>query len=162
VELRLLGVRDIDGANEALPALMDKHNKNYSVPPAEDTDAHCAPDPGISLDYVFAWRETRKVGSGNDITYKGGLYVPCDPKCNFNSKTTVEVRETFSGEVGLWHDGQILKLKKIERAKRPKGPKPGAEDMAQAHHKPAPGHPWRRFKISCKQCGTGGPAVPIS
>jgi hypothetical protein len=92
VELRLLGVRDIEGANEALPSLIDKHNRNYSVLPAEDTDAHCALDPGIRLDYVFAWRETRKVGNGNDIAYKNSLYVPCDPKCNFNSKATVEVK----------------------------------------------------------------------
>jgi hypothetical protein len=162
VELRLLGVRDIDGANEALPSLIDKHNRNYSVVPADDADAHCALDPGTDLDYVFAWRETRKVGGSNDVTYKNSLYVPSDPKCNINSRVTVEVRETFSGEVVLRHNGQILKLKKIERAQRRKDINAGAEDSARIPHKPVPGHPWRRFKISGKQCGNGGPAVPIS
>jgi transposase len=159
VELRLLGVRDIDGANKALPALIDKHNKNYGVLPAEDVDAHCPLDPSVSLDYVFARRETRKVGSGDGITYKNSLYVPRDPKRNFNSKITVEVRETLSGEVVLWHDGQILKLKRIERAQRRKDFNPVAAYSAKTPHKPASEHPWRRFKISGKQCGSEIPTV---
>jgi hypothetical protein len=152
VELRLLGVRNIDEANEVLPALIDKHNHNYSVVPAEAADAHCPLDSGINLDYVFAKRETGKVGSGNDITYKNSLYVPRDPNCNFNSKVTVEVRETLSGEVVLWHDGKILQLRKIERAQRGVGCGSDAEKVSRVPHKPAKDHPWRQFRVNERRC----------
>lgn len=152
VELRLLGVRGIDEANEILPALIDKHSRNYSVTPAEAGDAHCPLDCGVNLDYVFAKRETRKAGNGNDITYKNNLYVPCDPDCNFNSKVTVEVRETFSGEVVLWHDGKILKLRKIERAQRSASCDSDTAKFARVPHKPAAGHPWRRFRENKRRC----------
>jgi transposase len=162
VELRLLGVEDINGANEALASVIDKHNRNYSVVPAENADAYCPLDASVSLDYVFAWRETRKIGNGGDITYKNNLYVPSDPEYNFNSRVTVEVRETFSGEVVLWHNGQILKLRKIERAHRLKDFNPITEDAARVPNKPAPEHPWRQFKISGKQRVRVGSAIPIS
>lgn len=152
VELQLLCVKNIEEANEVLPVLIDKHNRNYSVVPAEGTDAHCPLDSGINLNYVFAKRETRKVGSSNDITYKNSLYVPCDPNCSFNSKVTVEVRETFSGEVVLWHDGKILQLRKIERAQKSAGRDSGGVKVARAPHKPADDHPWRRFRENKGRC----------
>jgi hypothetical protein len=112
------------------------------VRPAEADDAHCPLGSGVSLDYVFAWQETRRVGGGNDIAYKNGLYVPDDPGCDFNAKTTVEARETFSGEVVIWHDGRILQLRKIERAQRRARCVAGA---ARTPHKPPADHPWRQF-----------------
>jgi hypothetical protein len=152
VELRLLGVRTIDEANEALPALIDKHNRNYSVVPAESADAYSPLESGINLDYVFVKRETRKVSNGSDITYKNSLYVPCDPECHLNSKMTVEVRETFSGEVVLWHEGKILHLRKIERAQRSADCGSEAGKVARAPHKPAEDHPWRRFRENKRRC----------
>jgi transposase len=45
VELRLLGVKDIEGANKCLPKLLEKYNRGYSVSPADAQDAYRVLEP---------------------------------------------------------------------------------------------------------------------
>jgi hypothetical protein len=108
VELRLLGIKSIEEANKVLPELIARHNRKYSVPPAEEEAAYMPLDRGTELDHVFAIRTTRKIGGGEAISYKNETYVPAEGvRCNFNAKIVVEVRETFSGEVLIWHKGEL-------------------------------------------------------
>jgi hypothetical protein len=100
----------IKKANEALPGLLKQHNERYGVIPAESVDVYRALEEGTHLDYVFAWRETRQVGSGCSIAYKNKIYVPKDETIRFETRTTVEVRETFSGELIIWHKGRAVEL----------------------------------------------------
>jgi transposase len=146
VELRLLGIRGIKEANGVLPALLKRHNERYGVVPAESTDAYRALEEGARLEYIFAWRETRKVGAGCSIAYKNETYVPKDETVCFETRTAVEVRETFSGELIIWHKGRAMELRKVERARRDM-----KQDTAKTKaksigspHKPALDHPWRR------------------
>jgi hypothetical protein len=149
VELRLLGIKNIEDANKSLPKLLDRHNRSYSVLPAEGQDAYRPIESDAKLDCVFALRETRKVGSGNEITYKNEIYVPKDTECYLNARTTVEVRETFSGEVFLWHKGQAIELKKIERAKKKEQDiRQENKRAAQTPRKPAANHPWRKCFVN--------------
>jgi stalled ribosome alternative rescue factor ArfA len=93
---------------------------------------------------VFALRETRKIGNGNEIRYKNEVYIPKDPGYCLDSRTTVEVRETFSGEAYLCHKGKAVKLKKIERAnKKEQDTRQERERAGQGAYKPAANHPWR-------------------
>jgi transposase len=147
VELRLLGVKSIKDANKVLPELIARHNRKYSVSPAERTVAYMPLEREVNLDHVFATRETRKIGGGDDISYKNATYVPLDRnRYNFRAKTVVEVRETFTGEVLIWHDGRAVSLRKITRPE----PTSKIEKEAKAveepkeKYKPAPDHPWRK------------------
>ena len=119
VELRLLGIENIEEANGVLPSLIEKHNEKYAVRASEEKSAYTPLGEGVSLEYVFSMRVTRKIGSGNSISYKNGIYVPDDGgKSNFSAKTVVEVRESYGGEVFIWYKGQAIKLRKLERPVR--------------------------------------------
>jgi transposase len=154
VELRLMGVKTLEGANRALPGLIERHNEKYAVRPAEEQSAYTPLEKGVCLDYVFAKRETRKIGGGSSISYKKNIYVPKDGghEC-LETRTTVEIRETYGGEVLLWHNGRAVKLRKLER------PVPAAkietedtvEPKTKKRYTPSPEHPWRRGRRS----GTG-------
>jgi transposase len=145
VELRLRGIKSVEEANKALPELIARHNRKHAVVPAEEKSAYMPLNSEVNLDYVFAVRETRKIGGGECISYKNKTYVPVDAHCKFNTKAVVEVRETYSGEVLIWHGGKAVKLREIARPK----PQPTAEKKTEAtkeekaKYKPAPNHPWR-------------------
>ncbi|MDR3164556.1 MAG: ISNCY family transposase [Synergistaceae bacterium] len=145
VELRLLGVRGIKEANEALPELLKRHNERYKVVPAENIDAYRALEEGTRLEYIFAWRESRKICAGCSISYKNKIYVPKDETICFETRTTVETRETFSGKLIIWHKGRAVELREIERAHRDmKQNTTNTVETTRAPHKPALDHPWRR------------------
>jgi transposase len=144
VELRLLGVKSIDEANRALPGLIARHNERYAVAPADTCSAYTPLDAAVNLEHVFAVRSTRKIDSGSSISYNGALYVPVsDGDAKFNSKVTVEVRETYSGEVFIWHKGRAVALKKIEKGVRSVRAKHQEKSAAKTPFKPAEDHPWR-------------------
>ena len=144
VELRLLGIKDTEEANKVLPSLLEKHNRQYQVSAEESIDAYSQLNEGVNLEYVFAKRETRKVGSGNEISYKNRTYVPETGYC-LEARTTIEIRETFRGEVIAWSKGQAVRLRKIERAQRV-NQEAANEKVKETRkpYKPAANHPWKR------------------
>jgi transposase len=144
VELRLLGVKNIEEANDVLPKLLEKHNRNFQVSPAEKSDAYRPLAKDTNLNYVFAKRTTRKVGSGNEIAYGKKTYVLGNGDCCFEARTTVEVRETRSGELIVWHKGRAVKLREIERGRRCEPEESvDTKKAVRMSHKPAAEHPWR-------------------
>ena len=152
VELRLLGAKTIEEANKALPGVLERHNRQYQVSAAESGDAYSPLSEVMNLEYVFAKRETRKVGSGNEITYNSGTYVPVEKGHSFEARTTIEIRETLKGEVIAWHKGQFVQFRKIERSRRL------SQDVAKENvkatrkpYKPAANHPWRKGSGRRKQ-----------
>lgn len=145
VELRLLKVRTIQEANDVLPLLIAKHNASYAVAPMEEESAYMPLPSSINLEYVFSWRETRKIGGGYCISYKNGVYTPVDAGLpGVETRAAVEVRETVSGEVVIWHRGKAVLLRKLDRR-----PTAHTKDSAKASGerkswKPAEDHPWKR------------------
>jgi transposase InsO family protein len=159
VELRLLGIRSIEEANKALPKLIERHNRKYSVQPAEEKEAYMPLEREANLDYVFATRTTRKIGGGEVISYRNATYVPAERTgSGFNAKAVVEVRETFSGEVLLWDNGRAVVLRKITRPEEssPREKKLETAGNIKTQHKPAANHPRR------KGYGGASSSVPAS
>jgi hypothetical protein len=151
VELRLLGIQELKEANEVLPELLKQHNERYGVIPAENIEAYRDLEEGTRLDYIFAWRATRKVGAGCSIAYKSKIYVPSDETICFGTRTTVEVRETFSGELIIWHKGRAVELHEVERGRRDmkQNASNSKKETIRAPYRPSAEHPWRRSS----QCG---------
>lgn len=152
VELRLLGVGSIEDANRVLPDLIARHNEKYSVPPAETATAYVPLDPKIRLDHVFVLRDVRKVSSGGSISYKGSSYVPADPGDVFEVRTTVEIRETRSGDILIWREGHAIALRKLETKARPFPEKVKKEKPLKAHT-PHENHPWRTSYKTMRHAG---------
>ena len=117
-ELRLLGVTDIDGANNVLPRLIAKHNEKFAVLPAEQESAYVEPVEKVDVDFLFARREMRKTDCGGSISYKGRTYAPSSPENGSMARTSLEVRETLSGKICAVYKGRRIELKEVEKAER--------------------------------------------
>jgi transposase len=143
IELRLLGVNTIEEANAALPALLIKHNRRFAVKPKKDDFAYMKLDPATRLEYVFTTREKRTLGQGHTLSYANKLYTFAKPTaCRFDAKTVVEVRQTLTGEVVVWHDGAAITLVEVEKpVSRSKQQKKKASSASP--RKPASVHPWK-------------------
>lgn len=146
IELRLLGVTTLEEANQALPDLLRKHNRKFAVKAKETESAYIPLDSGIKMNYVFSIRVRRQLGTGHTLSYRGKIYTFATPTSyRFPAKTSVEVRETLSGEIAVWHKGEALLLR--ETCKPEKQEKKKAEPAPT--RKPAADHPWRnRWKPS--------------
>jgi hypothetical protein len=59
---------------------------------------------------------------------------------------TVEVRETLTGKVLLWHQGQALTLKATDKPER-KAKTATKKAGSTQPRKPAADHPWRMYRI---------------
>ena len=142
VELRILGIMDMEGANRVLAELISNHNERFSLLPQEENSAYIPLSKDISLEHVFTMRETRRIGGGNTISYKNNTYKPVNAnKYLFDSKTIVEVRETFDGEVFIWHNGHAILLERTEKRLRQTQAK--KLTATATPHKPSADHPWR-------------------
>ncbi len=142
IELRLLGITTIEAANEVLPGLIQKHNKQFAVMPRSEQQAYLPLPHDVNLEHVFTIRELRKFANGNTLSYGGITYTLSDPsQPRFDAKTVVEVRQTLSGEVFIWHHEQALLLKQTERPKRVLSQQKKA-GSAQPRI-PAIDHPWK-------------------
>jgi hypothetical protein len=109
IVMRLLGITSMEEANAALPPLIEKRNKQFAIAPRSDELAYMELRNDVQLDHVFTIREFRVLGSGNTISYAGTIYTLVEPSPQrFVAKTVVEVRQTLSGEVFIWHHEQAL------------------------------------------------------
>ncbi|MBB6735864.1 ISNCY family transposase [Cohnella zeiphila] len=146
IELRLLGINTMEEANEALPALLRKHNRKFAVKPKSDESAYIKLDSSMRLAYVFTTREKRTLGQGNSLSYANKLYTFAKPALHrFDAKTVVEVRQTLTGEIVVWHDGEAIELVEIEKPiRKPKQHMKKASSALQ--RKPASMHPWKTTK----------------
>jgi hypothetical protein len=142
IELRLLGVSTKEEANQALPKLIEKHNRKFAVKPKEAESAYRKLPKGTNLDHVFAIRGYRQIGPGQTLSYGGQLYTFAEkPALRFEPKTLVEVRETTEGDLFACYQGQVLRLRQTTKPERQKETKKASPAQPR---KPAENHPWRK------------------
>jgi len=142
IELRLLGVSTLEDANRALPQLIAKHNHKFSVLPENDTSAYCPLSDDIDLTYVFTVRESRRIGSGQTLSYGGKLYTTVAIIQRFETGTLVEVRQTPQGEVVIFRQGKAIALRETEKPMHRAQLKPEKKEAASPS-KPTGDHPWK-------------------
>ncbi|GAC44524.1 hypothetical protein PPOP_3930, partial [Paenibacillus popilliae ATCC 14706] len=140
IELRLLGITTMEAANEVLPRLIQNHNIQFAVAPRSDETAYMPLRNDVNLDHVFTIREFRILGQGNTLSYGGVIYTLEEslPQ-RLDAKTVVEVRQTLTGQVFIWHRQQAHLLKKTERMKSQQKKKTSSAPQ----RKPANEHPWK-------------------
>lgn len=144
IELRLLGVSTLEEANRALPELIEKHKRTFAVEPQEAESAYRPLPAETDLEYVFAVRTYRQIGSGQTLSYGGKLYTLAEkPSQSFEAKTSVEVRETMQGKLVIWHKGQALELRETQKPSRRQKPETKTASPAPPR-KLAASHPWRK------------------
>jgi hypothetical protein len=152
-EMRLLGITDIDAANEALPRLITVHNKKFAVK-AQKKPVYVPLIEPVDFELLFALRDTRTTDHGGGISYKGNCYAPVTVPngCDLANRR-VEVRETFDGKVYCVADGQSIVMEKCAKPLRKTTPKDKSKSVKQSDssakaHKPAQNHPWRQYSAT--------------
>jgi hypothetical protein len=74
-ELRLAGVSTIEAANELMPSFVAAYNARFAKLPRNSYDAHRAVREDEELEFIFAWRELRKVTQSLTLRYERKLYL---------------------------------------------------------------------------------------
>ena len=146
-ELRLEGIKDIEGANKFLPRFIAQHNVKFAVE-AREEPVYVPLGKKIDFNVLFAKRDTRKTDSGGTISYGGCSYAPADGNvCAGLAHASVEVRHTLDGRIVIVRNGQFVEMRKVEKPKRANVPQGEKESRPVTAHKPAPDHPWRHSPI---------------
>lgn len=157
-ELKLEGIKTIDGANELLTGgFADDLNTKFAKKAKEEQDYHQRVPKTLRLHEVFSFEETRVVMNDWTIRYKNRLLqILKDNRLLPRPKERVIVRTLLDGQIELVHEGKKLKHEPITASRRPvvEGTKHrGAESMSSPSKTgtdgrrktiPSKTHPWRR------------------
>jgi hypothetical protein len=81
-ELRLAAVSTIEAANGLMPSFIAAYNARFAKLPRNSHDAHRAVRDDEDLDFIFAWRELRKVTQTLTLRYERKLYLLHDTSEN--------------------------------------------------------------------------------
>jgi transposase len=142
IELRLADVHTIEQANILLPKLIAKHNKRFSVKPAQENSTYRPLLKDAKLHHILCIRDQRLVSSGETISYAGKTYTiqASDQRECIPIKTKVQIRLTMNGELFAFYKDQALRLVEVEKPQK-------AQYVPKEHprlpQKPAADHPWR-------------------
>jgi transposase len=143
-EMRLLGIKSIDEANEFLKTYLPKHNKRFTKPAASDADLHRTSPHSRELDRILCIKEERVVKNDFTIAHNGKLYQI--EQATRAEKITVE--ERLDGTLHLSYKGQELRYREI--IKRPT--KEASQSPALQRKKkawiPTADHPWKKLFLS--------------
>lgn len=156
--MRLVGISDMEAANDFLKTYILEHNGRFAVPPADEQDAHvsCHLD-GAALARACAIQHRRKLDKNLTLSFRRQRYIiqtGGEPRYALRGNT-VTVVEYPDGGIELLRDAEILPFKVFDKAQ----PIIAAVDdktlnvrvdellkqrSHQPHAKPHPGHPWRK------------------
>ena len=156
VEMRLAGIQSIEEANRFLAEYIQRHNSRFAV---EALDAESAFLPGPPEDlvrFILCTREKRKTTGDSSVSWKGKKYIIEAEKGEqklFRRGTSVSILTLMDGSLAAQHEEDVYMIKeissnsKIDRIgeKEEQGRK--EETNTKIPSKPAPDHPWRKFKI---------------
>lgn len=153
-ELRLQGIKTIEGANEFLGSGFTDHlNRKFAFKPRSKDDHHRPVPRGLNLVHVFCWEEVRVVANDWTIRYenkvlqilKGNGTLPGPGR-------RVTVQKLLDGTLRIVYEGRALQHRELpleERRAVEQSPV-AAKATVRVGHIPAENHPWRRMSLSAR------------
>jgi len=143
-EMRLVGIKSVDEANEFLITYLPQYNRKFTKPAASDLDLHRPALHSRELDRVLCIKEERTVKNDFTIAHNGKLYQI--EQATRAKKVTVE--ERLDGTLHISYKEQDLRYREI--TKRP------AKEITEAPFltrekkpwSPSVDHPWRKPLLS--------------
>lgn len=189
-ELRLAKAKTIAQANAVLERLLPDHNRRFSVPPAQASDAHRAIGTGHHLAAILSIQEQRVVANDYTVRFDNRLYQLDKPiyPGERGGKVLIELR--LDGTMAIRFGNRYLKYheivaqpepKKKDEASRNEAPSsgvkptsgrsgrtpaepypPAGEEQAtpKAPYRPAADHPWRRGPAKLRSERVASPPPP--
>ena len=158
-ELRIAGIEDREGANAYLARFLVRHNRRFTVAPADPEPAWRRMPGGTPIERVCCFKYRRTVAP--DGTMRAGatiLQVPPKPNGRSRAGQRVELHVRRDGRRVVW-DGRhellstpapldAVQLRALGHARVELGSKPPSAASALAP--PTPAHPWRRVQPGSK------------
>lgn len=145
-ELRLLGVKDLERANELLRGggFIKAINDRFAHDAASATDYHRPIPAGLALKDVFVFEDKRTVQNDWTLSWDGRWYQITGPASNLpRRRERILVRRRLDGTRLLLRGGRPLLFRELPT--RPEHPHP-AKPPAASHRPstPALDHPWSK------------------
>jgi len=108
-ELRLAGVKTLDGANRFLESFVPRFNERFGVPADQLEPAYRTPDPALDIDGVLCFKKRRRVARDNTLQYYGHTLqiFPGEERRSY-ARLHVEVQRRLDGRVLVCYQGKIL------------------------------------------------------
>ncbi|MEN6560943.1 MAG: ISNCY family transposase [Acidobacteriota bacterium] len=142
-EMRLAGIKTLDGANRFLQRYCDVHNRRRTTEAREPGDLHRPLPKSVVLNDVLCIKGFRTVNEGYLVKWRGRTFVLDKPSLTLRQQKLV-VLERFDGRLALRHKGRDLAYREVWEPKRP-APKPVVVKIRPKPPKynPPAAHPWR-------------------
>jgi len=152
-ELRLAGIRDIEGANQLLGEFAESLNAKFAVEPRSSADFHRPMHQDTDLRSVFCLEEQRTVGNDWVVRYKNRFFQ-IGPQSNLPpAKRRVMVQEHLDGTIHMvYRDRDVLFTEIKELPLKPSIPQQKQQIPGlRRKYVPPPDHPWRRYSIQAQR-----------
>ena len=142
-EMRLLGIKTKEEANEFLKHYLQGHNERFSINPAKEGDLHRAIPKDVDMDNILCIKTKRTLRNDFTISHDGNLYQITE---RVHGKE-VMVEERIDGSMHITYDNRRLKFKEI--SSRPFIDK--VTELKAIKSKkvyiPPKDHPWKKYPV---------------
>ena len=152
-EMRIEGISNIEEANRFLPSFLEKHNKRFSIKPANPFNAHRQLNQSQPLKYILCTKDVRTVTKNLEVQFCNTAYQ-LNPLPDLREKlkrTKVEVITTMDGEVAFQYKGKIIEHKKFNEIPYVEK-RPNVNELVKSWkdhpgiYRPSRNHPWRKSR----------------
>jgi transposase len=153
VELRLGGVKSIEEANRFLAGYIERHNGRFGVEAVDGESAFLPGPPKELRKYILCGRETRKAGGDSSISWEGKKYVieeKVGERKLLRKGAVISVLKLMDGRLAAQYGDEIFEMREMSEngmEEEGEGKEEGEKKEVKKVYKPAPDHPWRRYKI---------------
>lgn len=131
-EMRLLGVRTLDQANEALEAILPGHNRRCGKKPARGEDAHRPLGPGHDLGAILSIQSERVVSNDYVVRFDNRHYQLLPPALPGLRGGKVIVEERLDGSRKIRFGGKYPAYQEIIGGVSPGGSAPSPPEFSAA------------------------------
>lgn len=141
-ELRLAGVKTLEGANSILGIYLPKYNRRFEVPAASKANLHRPVPENLNFKSIFSIKDKRVVRNDFTVAYRAQLYQILDS----TQAKSVTVEERLDGSLHFMDKGQSLCFKQIQpQLKQQSTPKPKLPSWIRMRRNVPNTHPWKRI-----------------
>jgi transposase len=159
-ELRLAGIRDIEGANQSLRGFTESLNARFAVEPRSSADFHRPVPQGMDLRSVFCLEEPRTVGNDWVVRYKNRFFQIVSQSNLPPARRRVMVQEHLDGSIHIAYRDRDVLFTEIKELPRKPMVTHQKQQNSQPKRKyvPPPDHPWRRYSLQSQRTSQ---ALPV-
>ena len=156
-EMRLLGISDINAANQYVSTFMKKHNQRFAISPKDSNDAHrVLLHSQEERALIFSMHHTRKLTKNLTFKFKNTEFqLQNCQRGNRLKHAQIRVCEHFDSSVSILHEGKVLDYKILAEGEiiipiiDPKILNLSIDKIKEIQstsltQKPAIDHPWRK------------------